>query len=83
MKNHTNCMAIDKKNTHIYEVTEHPIEFFDKVVKASNGYGLFNLYQSENLDPVPINHSISYVSYSKKYQYLKEFYVILNLTYCK
>lgn len=72
------CMVLDKKHSHIYEITEHSPSFFDKVVDASCGWCLYNLYHSEKLVVVPVAKYSGFVSHSKKYQYLKEFYVIFN-----
>lgn len=72
------CMVLDKKNSHIYEVTEHSADFFEKVVNASCGWSLYNLYNSQKIEAVPINNQLHFVNQSKRYQYLKEFYVIFN-----
>lgn len=72
------CMVLDKKNSHIYEVTEHSPDFFEKVVHASCGWSLYNLYHSQKIEVVPVNHQLHFVTQSKRYQYLKEFYVIFN-----
>lgn len=72
------CTHINSNLSRIYKMTEHPPDFFDKVVRASNGWALFNLYQAENIDTVPINNKFGIVSDNEKYQYLKELYVIFN-----
>lgn len=77
------CMFLTRKGSRIYEVTEHAAEFFEKVVSASNGWPLFHLYMGEKIDPVPINGELAFVSNTKKYQYLKEFYVVFNATCCE
>lgn len=74
------CMMRYNGSLHTYEITNHDVCFFDNIVKASNGWALFNLYLKEKIDPAPSNRFIS-LSNNKKYENIKELYVIFNCTY--
>ena len=74
-------LFFDQKKRVVYDMTEHHWTFFDKVVKASSGWGLFNLYLQEKIDPVPVSELLADPTNSVKYNNLEEFYVIYNCMY--
>lgn len=69
------CVCFEhKKVPYLYEITEHPVGFFDQVVEISSGKKLFDLYVSHHLDPVPLPHQ-------KRQVFIQEFCVIYNTLY--
>lgn len=72
------CVLVGRKYPIITDVTEHPPKFFDSVINAECGFKLYNVYISEEIDPVPIGE---HVPYTKKYEYLRELCVSFNILF--
>lgn len=70
------CLLYDGKGYISHEHSVHKSRFFDEVVKAHSGRALFNAYCHEKIQAVYTDFR---TSYEKKYQLLKEFYVIYNV----